>query len=56
MGKLVLVVFGLLTMGSVMLSTSHFGVLGPDIDKPSSVRQGSSHFGFFVGGSSGRGK
>ena len=53
MNKLVIVIFGLLTVGSVFLSVRHVGVTSPNIETPS-VRFGSSHSGggFWVGGGS----
>ncbi|MBT6275969.1 MAG: hypothetical protein HOI95_17760 [Chromatiales bacterium] len=59
MSKVILAIFGVLTVGSIGLSTMHTGtgVLTPSVEHPSkSVRQGSSHFFGFIGGggSSGR--
>lgn len=53
MNKLVFLIFGLLTVGSVILSVRHVGVTSANIETPS-VRFGSSHSGggFWVGGGS----
>ena len=48
MNKLVMIVFGLLTAGSIALTAQNVGVSDPIIDKPS-VRSGSSTGGWFVG-------
>ncbi|NKC14596.1 MAG: hypothetical protein GKR94_21165 [Gammaproteobacteria bacterium] len=60
MNKLVMLVFGALTVGSIFLSTANIGVSSPSIDKPS-VRYGSGggsggYAAFIGGGRPGRGK
>lgn len=60
MNKAVLVIFGLLTAGSIALSSSHFGATGATVQRPDlSVRQGSVSRGLgggFVGGGGSRTK
>lgn len=51
-----LAIFGLLTMGSIALSSGQYGVDDPSIERPEpSVRSGSSHrsgYGYVGGGGS----
>lgn len=49
MSKIMLILFGALTAGSIVLSTNHVGVMEPSITK-ASVRQGSAGRHIFIGG------